>query len=124
MIDPKELEKKQAELTKLLAETFGASSGDLQHRMRKVGRRVPKRLHAAAKVIIEAQAMAGHPKLRQFIDAAAVNRAYLDIRDHLKTIDVADRRKGAVLGLLGGLSFNLLLVLALLLAFLMWRGFL
>ncbi|WP_323785165.1 hypothetical protein [Thalassovita sp.] len=124
MFDPVEFEKKQAELAQLLSEKFGASSGDLQRRMRKVGRRVPKRLHKAAKTITDAEAQAGHPKLRQFIDPAAVNRAYADIRTYLKTIDVTDRRKSAVLSVLGGLSFNLLLAVALLLGFLLWQGLL
>lgn len=124
MIDPKQLDRKQAELEQLLEEKFGASSGDLQARMRKVGRRVPKRVRDAAGVIAGAQAQAGHPKLRFFVDGKAVNRAHATIRSHLKTIDVADRRKGAVLSVLGGVSFNLLLVLALLLGVLMWRGLL
>ncbi|MBR9653146.1 hypothetical protein [Thalassovita aquimarina] len=124
MIDAKELERKQAELERLLEEKFGAASGDLRARMRKVGRRVPKRIHAAARVLSEARLQEQHPKLRQFIDVSAVNRAYVDIRRHLKTIDVAYRRKGAVLGVLGGLSFNLLMALALLLGVLMWRGLL
>lgn len=124
MIDPTDLERKQAEVERLLEEKFGAGSGDLQARMRKVGRRVPKRVHLAARVIRDARMQAGHPKLRAFVDPRQVNRAFATLRSHLKAVDVADRRKGAVLGVLGGLSFNLLLALALLLAVLVWRGLL
>jgi IS4 transposase len=75
-------------------------------------------------VLVDAGTHVGHPKLMMQVDAVEVERAYRTLRQHLKTVDVKDRRKGAVLSLLGSLSFNLLAVLALLLLVLVWRGFL
>ncbi|MDX1781298.1 MAG: hypothetical protein R3256_08265 [Thalassovita sp.] len=122
MFNTIEFERKQAELKRLLENKFGVSSGDLISRMRKVGRRAPKRAHVAARVISEAHVHAGHPKLRRFIDEAAVDHAFITLRGYLKSVDVADRRKGMVLDVLGALSFNLMLAMALLMAFLRWRG--
>ena len=122
MFNTVEFERKQAELKRLLENKFGATSGDLISRMSKVGRRAPKRAHVAARVIAEAHVHAGHPKLRRFIDESAVDHAFITLRGFLKSVNVADRRKGIVLSVLGELSYNLLMALALFLAFLRWRG--
>ena len=42
---------------------------------------------------------------------------------HLRAIDVADRRKGLILSILGSMAFSVLVVLALLVIVLVWRGF-
>ena len=44
------------------------------------------------------------------------------LETHLKSIDLADRRKGFFLGVLGTMAFNILLLAALLFAVLRWRG--
>ncbi|CUH67387.1 hypothetical protein TL5118_02170 [Thalassovita autumnalis] len=124
MIDQQALTRMESELNELLAEKFGLSSGPLTARLQRLGRRVPGYVRRAAQVLVEAGAHVGHPKLMMQVDAAEVERAYRTLRQHLKTVDVKDRRKGAVLSLLGSLSFNLLAVLALLLLILVWRGFL
>ena len=68
--------------------------------------------------------MAAHPKLALRVDRGRVARAHAEVCAHLRRIDPADRRRGAILGMLGGLAFNLLLLAGLALAFLRWRGIL
>jgi hypothetical protein len=41
---------------------------------------------------------------------------------HLMTVDPKERRKDWILGILGGLAFNLLLIGALAIIWLRWRG--
>ena len=65
-----------------------------------------------------------HPKLRLMIDESKVAKAHTSLVAHLKTIDPSERRKTRVLGVLGVISFNLILVFAALMAYLMWRGYL
>ncbi len=122
MIDEKELQACTDRLADLLAEKLHLSRGSFERRMRRAGRRLPKRLHQQAAVIVQAQHVAGHPRLAIQTQADDVYRAAREIEQHLKTIDPVDRRKGAILGLLGGLSFNLLALAALVILFLRWRG--
>lgn len=122
MKNANELSQKEAEILKLIEEKFSIQKGALSQRMRRVGRRVPKRVQAAAKEFSQALSLSTHPQLSRQIDAKQVDRAYVALRDYLKTVDPVDRRKGALLSLLGGLSFNILAITAVLILILLWRG--
>jgi predicted tellurium resistance membrane protein TerC len=56
-------------------------------------------------------------------DAKAVKARDLLVA-HLKSIDPKERRKTRVLGILGVISFNLIIVFVALMAYLLWRGYL
>ncbi|PSL22144.1 hypothetical protein [Shimia abyssi] len=122
MIDEKDLSRKTRALLDLIHEKFGIKADKLDIAMRKIGRRLPKRAHTSAKVLVDAQAQAGHPKLMLQGDMTRVAAAYETLKQDLDAVDRADRRKGAILGTLGALSFNLIALVVLLVAFLMWRG--
>ena len=111
------------DLCALLDEKLSLRRGPLQTRLGRAGRRLPARIRAQAQLVAEAEMLAAHPKLCLRIDRDRVTRAHAEVRAHLRSIDPADRRRGAILGLLGGLAFNLLLLAGLTLAFLRWRGF-
>lgn len=111
------------ELCTLFDEKLSLRRGTLQTRLNRAGRRLPARIRAQAQLVAEAETLADHPKLALRIDQVRVARAHAEVRAHLRSIDPADRRRGAILGLLGGLAFNLLLLAGLTLAFLRWRGF-
>jgi len=123
VIDVRALSRMETELEDLLAEKFRLKKGPLERRLKRLGHRVPGFAQQAGQVLVRARAFQGHPKLQMQVDAREVERAYDTLRRHLQTIDVKDRRKGAVLSLLGSLSFNILMVLGLLLLVLLWRGF-
>lgn len=122
MIDVKDLDRKIRRLLALADEKFGVRADRLDVAMRKIGRRVPKKVHRQAAFLAQAQQMAGNPNLMLQIDADGVARAYEVVFETLQAEDRADRRKGAILGTLGALSFNLILLFALVLGFLVWRG--
>ncbi len=124
MIDVVKIDRDTEQLLALARKKFGVRTRSLDKAMRKIGRRVPSRLHDQAKVISEARALAGHPKLMLQADSQAVQKAFDEITAHLKTIDVTDRRKGAVLDVLGSISLNLIGLFLLLVAFLLWKGYL
>ena len=111
------------DLCALLDEKLSLRRGPLQTRLSRAGRRLPARIRAQAQLVVEAETLAAHPKLALRIDRDRVACAHAEVRAHLRSIDPADRRRGAILGLLGGLAFNLLLLAGLTLAFLRWRGF-
>ena len=110
-------------LCALLDEKLSLRRGALHSRLSRAGRRLPARIRHQAQLVVEAETLAAHPRLARRIDHVRVARAHAEVRAHLRSIDPADRRRGAMLGVLGGLAFNLLLLAALVLAFLRWRGF-
>lgn len=121
MIEPGDIEQKVRRLQDLLKQKFRIETADLGVGLKKAGRRLPRRVRKAGAVLVEAETNVGHPKLAQMADAKAVARAFQTIETHLTGIDVADRRKGAVLGVLGSIAFNLILVFLIVMLVLWWR---
>jgi hypothetical protein len=110
------------DLCRLMEDKLSLRRGPFEARLRRAGRRLPARIRAQGQIVAEAAAMAAHPRLARRIDHAAVHRAYIEIRGYLQRVDRADLRRGALLGILGGLAFNLLLFAVLAIVFLHWRG--
>lgn len=123
-MDSQSLQKWDAELSKLLGDKFSMHGGDLAAKLKRLGRRLPPHARHAGQVLMLAQQHMAHPQLSKQIHWPEVERAYRQLRQHLRSVDVRERRRGAVLSLLGSLSFNLLAIVTLLLAVLIWRGLL
>jgi hypothetical protein len=83
---------------------------------------LPRRIYRQATKLARVEGMASHPKLRLTLDTPDLAKAAREVQEHLRSIDVVDRRKGWWLGALGALAFNILLFGALLLGFMMWQG--
>lgn len=122
MTTTQDIQAKEAQLLELAKEKFGVRAKTLSRAMKKIGRRVPARLHRQAEVLVEAQRLGGHPKLMMQVDSVAIGKAFDEIVAHLETIDVADRRKGVLLNLAAALAFNVLVVVVLVTLVLPWRG--
>lgn len=122
MTTTQDIQAKEAQLLELAKEKFGFRAKTLSRAMKKIGRRVPARLHRQAEVLVEAQRLGGHPKLMMQVDSVAIGKAFDEIVAHLETIDVADRRKGVLLNLAAALAFNVLVVVVLVTLVLRWRG--
>ena len=85
--------------------------------------RLPGKVYSQAMVLAKAETLSAHPKLCLTLDAPALALAASDVQAYLNTIDLADRRKGWILGMLGSLAFNLILFVVVLGLVLYWRGF-
>jgi hypothetical protein len=123
MRDVNDIEAKVAALQDLLNQKFGMRKRPLPKMLQRTGRRLPKRLHVRAQVLLDAQERARHPKLARQVDMPAVGRAFDEVRSHLSAIDVADRRKGVALGIAGHVAFNVLAVAVAFVVWLWWRGY-
>ncbi|MDP2580773.1 hypothetical protein Q8W37_12600 [Shimia thalassica] len=123
MIEPNDIRKRNAALCLLAQEKFSVKPKSLSSAMRKIGRRLPKRAHESAKILAEAEAQAGHPKLAMMMDQKKIDKAERELKLALEAIDPADRRKGMVLSILGSVAFSLIVVFAALMIVLRWRGF-
>jgi len=106
-----------------LRDKLGVRGKDLPSALSKARHRLPRRIYRQALTLVTAEPLAQHPRLRLTLDHPALEAATAEVNAYLETLDTADRRKGWWLGMLGGLSFNLILMVALLIGFLVWRGF-
>ncbi len=123
MIDPKDLNQKCEALNDLLRRKHGLRGKTFEARLNRAGRLLPKFIHREGQIIVEAQRLTPHPKLAATVDSTRVNKAVETITNHLSGINPNDRRIGKLLGWLGGQVFNFLLIAGVLIALLMWRGF-
>lgn len=111
-----------AALRALMAKRLGLKRGSLSRRVAKAGRRLPAGVRNDIAIVAEAEKMAENPKLAIRLDPNATKSAYDRASAHLKAIDVADRRKGIVLSMLGRMAFNFLAAVTLFIIVLRWRG--
>lgn len=95
----------------------------LGEKLRKGGRLLPRRVRAAAEILQTGAVMAQNPKLWAQVDQQAVAQAYDTCLRHLNGVDGGDRRKGMLMGVAASVAFSVLVVAALLLVVLHWRGF-
>ena len=97
--------------------------GTLDEKLRRAGRRLPKRVRAAGEALVQAQAMAQSPKLLMQIDDAAVAIAYDICVRHLGGLSPGAARRGMLLNIAASIGFSLLVVAGLVLVVLYLRGF-
>ncbi len=124
MSDAPTLDQMIADILTELRAKLGVRSKDLAKALAKVRHRLPRRVYRQAMTLVKAQPLAAHPRLRLTLDIPTLQAAATEVTTHLASIDVGERRKSWLLGMLGGLSFNLILMVALLIGFLIWRGIL
>ncbi|MAC80137.1 MAG: hypothetical protein CML66_18960 [Rhodobacteraceae bacterium] len=113
MQDVLDLTARMSDVSRLLKEKLGVRGVSLAAQLRRARYRLPRRIRQQAKVLQEAEALSDHPRLALTLDDQRYAHAADVITDHLKSIDVKDRRKGFWLGVLGGVAFNLLVAIIL-----------
>ncbi len=106
----------------LLRQRLGVRANDFPTALRRAGRQLPAPVRKAGQRLVQALPMADHPKLEQTLDRPGLEGAANEIRAFLEEVDVADRRMGALLGILGSIAFSLVMVFALVIVLMVWRG--
>lgn len=115
--------QRAATLTTLIHDKLGVRGGDgLDAKLSHAGRRVPKFVHREGKVIVEALALEGHPKLAPQIDHKRVNRAFANLNKHFGAIDPRKRRLEKLIDWLAFVGFVAFAIVACTLALMIWRG--
>ncbi len=110
------------EISALLRTKLSVRGATLAAQSKRIGRLLPKRLKSDVVFMAQAHELVQNPKLMKMVDETRANSAYQALVSHLNDVDPNDRRKGAVLGALGGLVFNLLIVFVIVVTVLWWRG--
>lgn len=119
-----QIDQQIRDISEMIRTRLGIGGTDFRRQIRRARRHLPVSLRSAADQLSEAQGLAAHPRLARTLDPERVSAAETALRTHLTGIDIANRRKGRILGVLAGLVFNLLAVMILLGFFLKWRGYL
>lgn len=103
-----------AALTELLRERLGIRRGKtLRAKLASAGRLIPRAERMAGRKLVDAEVLWANPKLRRQLNQVELSQAETRLRAWLEKVDLADRRKGVLLGILGSLAFNFLLLAAL-----------
>ena len=115
--------EEQAErIATLLHEKLGIRGRDLESRLRRAGRLLPRHLQQDGAVLVEAVKYQASPKLARLVDAAQVARSYRNLEEHLQSIDPWKRRIDELVGILSGVAFSLLLTVVGFVALAYWFG--
>ncbi len=122
MIEVTKFQQRVGALEKQLHSKLGVRGRSLEKRFARAGRLLPKHVRRSGQVITRAQAALPNPRLARLHDQKAIERAFADVNCYLNGVDPAERRKDAVLGVLGSMVFNLLLLGAALAGLLYWQG--
>lgn len=96
--------------------------GDFGAALRRAERHLPGSARQAGAALVQALPMADHPKLERTIDRPKLTADVAELRAALEAIDVKERRRTALLSLLGSIVFSLLGVVVLVVVLLVWRG--
>ena len=91
-----------AETKTLMREKLGVRASDMGRAVAKAKRRLPTKIYNQAMLLAKAESLSKHPKLRLTLNVDALTAAAGDVQQYLDEIDLADRRKGWILGMLGG----------------------
>ncbi len=116
-------EERADHIAELLESQLGVRGKTLDAKLRKAGRLLPRDIRRHGDRIVQAVSLQGSPKLSRMVDEKDTVVAYDAFEKYLSGIDAWERRKGNALGFLTTNAFNLLVVAALLITVLRWRGF-
>jgi len=123
MLDQKDVQTKVLTVRRELQAKLGVQGRDLAHALRRAGRRLPAGIRKQGAALARAEFFARNPKMARRLDGAEVQIAFKNVMTHLRGINVAEARKDRILGIAGSVAFNLLLVAAVFVGFLWWRGY-
>lgn len=111
------------EVHRLIEERLKIKGQTLEKALTRAGRLLPKWAQREGRYLARAAELASHPKLRQVVDESKLKKAHRSLVTHLKSIDPVERRKTRILGTLGVIGFNMILVTIAFISYLVWRGF-
>ncbi|WP_146010324.1 hypothetical protein [Acidimangrovimonas sediminis] len=95
---------------------------DLSTKIRRGGKRLPRKLRPEAALLADAADRAGNPRLAQQLDEARLAQAYDALVRHLGPLGRSERRTALWRSMITSAAFALLVVLGLFLTVVVWRG--
>lgn len=111
-------------IAELLEARLRIKGAGLSAKLKRGGRHLPKRVHAAAEALAEAERQSGIPHLQARVDRETTAQAYDICVRYLKPLGAGARRKAFLWGLAGSVMAVVLLTGAMAVSLLLWRGYL
>ena len=111
-------------VSQLMEDRLDVRGRDLPAKLRDGGSQLPRKLRHEAAMLAEAADLARNPKLLPRLDRVRLARAHDALTRHLSRLGRSERRRDALRGIATSVVLSLLLVAALFVATLVWRGFL
>ena len=111
-------------LAEAMARQLRVRGGSLADVTARAGRRLPRHLRVAAQHVIEAEALAQHPKLAYRVDAKALRKSERKLLAFLDKQNPRAERRAEILDRIAGVVFILFVVVLAVFCLLLWRGFL
>ena len=115
-------EEQADHIATLLTERLSIRGKGLEAKLSKSGRLLPPNIRREGMALVEAVKLQGNPKLARRVDEESTLKSYEACETFLLDIDRFDRRKGIILGFLTTNALNLLIITALVVAVMKWRG--
>ena len=118
-----DIQTRIAETLALMRDKLGVRDKTLTESVKRAKRRLPRPIYKQALFLAKAETIADHPKLRLILDTPVLVQASDNVQAHLKAINLADRRMGLFLSMLGSFAFGVLVLFAFAILVLRWRGY-
>ncbi len=107
-----------------MREKLSVRGRNLKVQAGRARRFLPKSVRSDAVFLSESVKLAENPKLLRMLDQARLDAAYQNCTRFLNGIDPSERRKAMLLSIITRLAFVVVVVFALVVTLLAWRGFL
>ena len=108
----------------LMEERLRIKGKTLQDKVRRGGRLLPRKVRREAEYLAEVAVLAQHPKVQTMLDDARIAEAYDVCLKHLRKIGAKERAWATLMSVFGSLALMVLVLGAMLIAVLVWRGYL
>ena len=108
----------------LMEERLRVRGTGLRDKLRRSGRRLPRKVRKEAEYLAEVAVLAQNPKVQMLLDDERIAAAYDTCVRYLQAIGRRGRVSGFLIDVIGSAVFQILVVAALALAVANWRGLL
>ena len=120
--DPHQIDALAARVTTLLQQKLGVRGDSLPVALRRAGYRLPRRIRRDGAALVSAAEQSRNPRLARITDGEGLSRAARRIERYLSGLDPVEARARARALLLAEIGFRVAVVIALLIAVLVWQG--
>lgn len=98
-------------------------AGEFTAQAARARRHLPRSMRLRLSRLVEALERMDHPKLALTLDQTQLVKDAKALKQHLKTVNLMDRRKGRALDIAATVMAAMIMLIALLVLVLRWRGF-
>ncbi len=118
-----EMQERTKSLATRMAAQLRVRGDGLADVAERAGRKLPKRLRDDAQVMIDAEALGGHPKLAKQIDAKRVGQAERRLSAFLDKQNPSVERRSEILDAVAKIAFVLVTIVLAVFFTLLYRGY-